>query len=235
MMLSQADHTRIDQAIKAVEARTSGEISCVVTGEVSQYLEIPLAYAAGAALIVPPLLLVFGLQPWTLIDRYLPTGADAGWSIGGGQLATQTVVSGAIGAYALAQAVLFALVALVVAIPAVRRPLTPRFLKRRRVRRMAYGHFASTGLIHAPGRTGVLIFASLNDRQVEIVAEKAIHDAVGDKVWDAAARALVQGMRRRNPGQGFMDAITLCGDALAEHFPSSGPHDHRSTDELVEV
>jgi len=235
MMLSDADHARIDQAIKAAEARTSGEISCVVTGEVSQYREIPLAYAAGVALILPPLLVVFGLQPWTLIDHYMPSGADTGWSVGGGQLATQTVVSGAIGAYAVAQAALFALVALIVAIPAARRPLTPRFLKRHRVRRMAYGHFASTGLIHAPGRTGVLIFASLKDKQVEIVAEKAIHDAVGDKVWDAAVRALVQGMQRKDPGQGFMDAITLCGDALAEHFPASGPHDHRSTDELVEV
>jgi putative membrane protein len=235
MMLSEADHARIDQAIKAVEARTSGEISCVVTGEVSRYREIPLAYAAGAALILPPLLVVFGLQPWTLIDRYLPTASDAGWSVGGGQLATQTVVSGAVGAYAIAQAALFALVALIVAIPAVRRRLTPRFLKRHRVRRMAYGHFASTGLIHAPGRTGVLIFASLGDRQVEIIAEKAIHDAVGDTVWDAATRALAQGMQRRDPGQGFMDAIGLCGAALAEHFPATGPHDHRSTDELVEV
>ncbi len=235
MMLSKADHARIDQAIKAAENRTSGEISCVVTGEVSQYREIPLAYAAAAALILPPLLLVFGLQPWTLIDRYMPSGADTTWSVGGGRLATQTVVSGAIAAYAMAQAALFALVALIVAIPAVRRPLTPRFLKRHRVRRMAYGHFASTGLIHAPGRTGVLIFASLKDRQVEIIAEKAIHDAVGDRVWDAATHALALGMRRRDPGQGFMDAITLCGEALAEHFPASGPHAHRSTDELVEI
>jgi putative membrane protein len=235
MMLSEADHARIDQAILDAEARTLGELSCVVTREVSQYREIPLAYAAAAALILPPVLLVFGLQPWTLIDHYLPSSGDAGWAIGGAALATQTVVSGAIGAYALAQAALFALVALIVSIPVVRRPLTPRFLVRHRVRRMAYGHFASTGLAHAPGRTGVLIFASLMDRQVEIVAEKAIHDAVGDPVWNAAVAALVRGMKRKDPGQGFMEAITLCGDALAEHFPASGPHQHRSPDELLEI
>ena len=235
MMLSETDHARIDQAIKAAEARTSGEISCVVTAEVSQYREVPLAYAAATALILPPLLLVFGLQPWVLIDHYMPMSGEGGWSIGGGQLATQTVVSGAIGAYAVAQAALFALVALITAIPVVRRRLTPRFLVRHRVKRMAYGHFVSTGLIHAPGRTGVLIFASLKDRQVEIIAEKAIHDAVGDRVWDAAVGALVQGVKRGDPGQGFMDAIRLCGDALAEHFPASGPHEHRSNDELVEI
>lgn len=235
MMLSEADHARIAKAITEAEAATVGEISCVVTGEVSQYREVPLAYAAAAALILPPLLLVFGIHPWALIDRYMPTGADAGWSIGGGQLATQTVVSGAIGAYAIAQAALFALVALITAIPPVRRALTPKFLKRHRVRRMAYGHFASTGLIHTPGRTGVLIFASLKDRQVEIVAEKAIHDAVGDTVWNAAVAALVQGMKRKDPGQGFMEAIKLCGDALTAHFPSTGPHQNHAPDELVEI
>jgi putative membrane protein len=235
MMLSQADHARIDAAIVEAEARTVGELSCVVTGEVSQYREVPLAYAAAAALILPPTLLVFGLQPWTLIDRYLPASGDVGWSIGGGAVATQTVVSGVLGAYALAQAALFALVALIVSIPAVRRPLTPRFLVRHRVRRMAYGHFASSGLAHAPGRTGILIFASLQDRQVELVAEKAIHDAVGDEVWNAAVAALVHGMKRRTPAEGFLDAIKLCGDALAEHFPANGPHQHRSPDELVEI
>jgi putative membrane protein len=235
MMLSEADHARIGQAITDAEARTTGEISCVVTAEVSQYREIPLAYAIAAALILPPLLLVFGLQPWILIDRYMPTGGDAGWSIGGGRLATRTVVASAIGAYAIGQAALFAVVAAIASVPPIRRALTPRFLKRRRVRRMAYGHFASTGLIHTPGRTGVLIFASLKDRQVEIVAEKAIHDAVGDKVWDAAVAALIQGMRRKDAGQGFMQAIRICGDALTEHFPSSGPHQNHAPDELVEI
>jgi putative membrane protein len=235
MMLSKADHARAAEAVKAAEARTSGEIFCIVTGEVSQYREIPLAWAAAAALIIPPLLVMVGLQPWTLIDRYLPSTTPDGWSIGGAHLATQTLVAEALGAYAMMQAILFAVVALIVAIPPVRRALTPRFLKQHRVRRLAYGHFASTGLIHAPDRTGVLIFASIKDRQVEIVADKGIHDAVGDKVWNAAVSALIGGMKRREPGQGFVDAIGLCGEALAVHFPATGPNDNRFSDELIEV
>ena len=229
MMLSQADHTRIAEAVKAAESRTSGEIFCIATGEVSQYREIPLAWAAAVSLIVPPLLLMFGLQPWTLLNRYLAAGGE--WSTTSGQ----TVVAEAIAAYAIAQTVLFALVALVVSIPPVRRALTPRFLKQRRVRRLAYGHFASTGLIHDPQRTGVLVFASLKDRQVEIVADKGIHDAVGDPVWNKAVSALVKGMKRRDPGQGFVDAVGVCGAALADHFPADGPHDNRFSDELVEL
>jgi putative membrane protein len=231
-MISTTDHGRIAEAVKAAEANTNGEIFCIVTGEVSQYREIPLAWAAAAALIVPPAFLVFGLQPWTYLDRYLAMTKASDWSTGGG---AGTALVEAITAYAVGQTLLFALVAALVSIPPVRRALTPRFLKQHRVRRQAYAHFASTGLAADSERTGVLIFASLKDRHVEIVADKGIHDAVGDPVWNAAVKALVNGMKRRAPGQGFVDAIDICGKALSEHFPASGPHDNRFSDELVEL
>jgi putative membrane protein len=235
MMLSKADHARVGEAVKAAEATTSGEIFCIAAGEVSQYREIPLAWAAAVALIVPPLLILVGLQPWTLIDRYAPLAGESDWAVGGTHLATQTVVMETLAAYAAFQAVLFAVVALIVSIPQVRRALTPRFLKRHRVRRTAYAHFASTGLVNDAQRTGVLVFAALKDRQVEIVADKGIHDAVGDKVWNAACAALVDGMKRRDPAGGFVRAVETCGAALSEHFPATGPHDNRFPDELVEL
>ncbi len=234
MMISKSDHARIAEAVKAAEAGSSGEIFCIVTAEVSQYREIPLAWASATALILPPLLVAFGLQPWALVSRFLPVSAERAWATGSGPSVAQTVAEN-LGAYAVAQAIIFAVVALIVSLPPVRRALTPQSLKRHRVKRMAQGHFISTGLINDPDRTGVLIFASLKDRQVEIVADKAIHDAVGGKVWDSSVSALVAGMKRRQPGQGFVEAINICGAALAEHFPTSGPHDNRFSDELIEV
>ena len=159
------------------------------------------------------------MHPWTWAVQ-----ESQGWNAA--PASAQTLISEAIGLYALAQTALFAVVALFVSIPEVRRALTPGFLKRHRVRRTAYAHFASTGLINAPNRTGVLIFASLKDRQVEIVADKAIHDEVGDPVWDAAVKALVTGMKKQAPASGFVQAIEVCGAALAEHFPSTGPHEN---------
>ena len=228
-MLSTADHEKIASAVSAAEARTSGEIFCIATEEVSQYREIPLAWAAAIALIAPPLLLIAGIHPWTWAVQ-----ESDGWSLAP-TAGVQTLIAEAIGLYALAQAGLFAFVALLVAIPGVRRVLTPRFLKRHRVKRTAYAHFSSTGLINAPNRTGVLIFASLKDRQVEIVADKAIHDAVGDPVWDAAVKTLIKGMKKSDPAKGFVQAVEVCGAALAEHFPSEGPHENRFPDGLVEV
>jgi putative membrane protein len=53
MTISDADRAQIADAIRAAEARTSGEIFCVLTQRSSQYTLVPVAWAAALALIVP--------------------------------------------------------------------------------------------------------------------------------------------------------------------------------------
>jgi putative membrane protein len=131
--------------------------------------------------------------------------------------------------------VLFALVAALASVPPVRRVLTPPTLKRRRVHRAALQQFLATGLHVSEGRTGVVIFASTHDRRVELLADDATHEAVGERVWTAAVSAVQDGMRRRAPADGFVRAVELCGAALAEHFPSQGPHANAMSDRLREI
>ncbi len=212
-MLTQDDHRKIAAAIAQAEAQTAGEIYCIVTDEVSKYREVPIAWGAGAALLIPPAAILLGLRPFDL-------GAfGAGWNEAPnlGDAVTEALAS-----YAVLQAVLFALVALVTAAPPVRRALTPAFLKRHRVTRIAQTHFLSTGMAQADHRTGVLIFASVKDRRVELLADAAIHAEVGDAAWDAAVAALVRGIRSADPATGFVEAIEICGRALAAHFPADG-------------
>jgi putative membrane protein len=214
-MLKPRDHKKIAAAIAAAEAKTSGEIFCIVAEEVSNYREVPIAWGAAAALAIPPAAVLLGLHPWTLAD------------VGGGWTQAPNlgeVVSETLALYAIAQGVIFALAASLAAIPPIRRMLTPVFLKSHRVRRTAYAHFASTGLAHAPDRTGVLIFASIKDRQVQLLADDAIHEEVGEAAWSAAVAALIAGIKSTDPASGFVRAIEICGAALAEHFPATGPH-----------
>jgi putative membrane protein len=53
MTISDADRAQIADAIRMAEARTSGEIFCVLTQRSSQYTLVPVAWAAALALIVP--------------------------------------------------------------------------------------------------------------------------------------------------------------------------------------
>jgi putative membrane protein len=66
-MISQLDSERIAEAIRAAEAKTSGEIFCVIARHASDYRLVPLAWAAAVALVVPAPLIYFTLWPASVI------------------------------------------------------------------------------------------------------------------------------------------------------------------------
>lgn len=86
------------------------------------------------------------------------------------------------------------------------------------VRARATRAFHEHGLHRTADGTGVLVFASLFEREAVVLGDRGIHEKMGAE-WDRAVAALVDGMRAGDPGKGFVDAIALCGARLAEHFP----------------
>lgn len=226
MQLTPEAHQRIADAIAAAETKTSGEIFCVLSRQVSSYRNVSLAWAGAAALLLPLLLIPFGFEP-----GWVPGFADS-WEAA--HLATRHLSIGqAIGAYALIQAATFITVLLVTSIPRIRLWVTPRSILRARVRRAALEQFLAHGLHVTDNRTGVLIFASAGEHQIEVIADQGIHDIVPADVWADAAEALAAGLKRGDPAGGFEAAIALCGGVLALHFPPG--HDNRNelADRLV--
>ena len=80
-----------------------------------------------------------------------------------------------------------------------------------------------------------MIFASLADRKVEVLADKLIHDAVSDQVWEKAVAAVLAGMKKGKAGDGFVDAVGICGGALAQHFPATGERVNALSDKPIEL
>jgi putative membrane protein len=68
-MISQSDKTRVADAIRAAEARTAGEIFCVIARHSSDYRLVPIAWAAALALLVP--LPLISLTTWPAAVIYL--------------------------------------------------------------------------------------------------------------------------------------------------------------------
>lgn len=69
MLISEPDRARIVAAIQAAEAKTSGEIICVVARAASDYRLVPVAWASLIALMVP-LPLVY-LTSWSAAVVYV--------------------------------------------------------------------------------------------------------------------------------------------------------------------
>jgi putative membrane protein len=230
-MLSKADHDRIRAAIAQVEQRTSGEIFCVVARESGHYREVGFAWAAAAALLAPPLSLVLGLKPSFFMAAVLML-LENGW-VASHVGSLNAEVAAALVGYAAVQAALFVLVLAAASLAPVRRPLTPATLKKAQVHAKAMEQFAHR-LHTTRAATGVLIFASLAERRVEIVADEAIHAKVAPGTWDSAVRAALGPLRAGDAASGLIAAIEICGAVLAEHCPPDGDHD-QSNDDVVEI
>ncbi len=100
----------------------------------------------------------------------------------------------------------------------VERRLAGRRALDEAVRARAVRAFHEHGLQRTAEGTGVLVFASLFEREAVVLGDHGIHARMGDD-WQQAVAALVAGMRAGDAGKGFVDAIALCGGRLAEHFP----------------
>ncbi|HEY5409398.1 MAG TPA: TPM domain-containing protein [Caulobacteraceae bacterium] len=225
MLLSDQDHERIKKAVDEAETRTSGEIVCVLARECSDYWEVPIVWAAAVALILPLAGLLIGLRP-AMIP--LLTG---GW-IAANADGADAAIGRALMTYAVLQAVLFIVVALVASIPAVRRAITPRALKRERVHHRALEQFAARAYHLTEHDTGVLIFASLAERQAIVIADDGVAPKVGPDAWTKVVGALVSGMKAKDPGDGFASAIAVAADILAAHCPRQ-PGDHNQLPDTV--
>jgi putative membrane protein len=79
--------------------------------------------------------------------------------------------------------------------------------------------FHEEGLHKTAEGTGVLVFASLLERQAVVLGDHGIHARMADGEWQGALDALTDGLKRGDPAAGFVEAIARCGARLAEHFP----------------
>jgi putative membrane protein len=224
--MTEQDHQRIAAAVAAAETRTAGEIYCVLSPQVSDYRETPLAWAAAAALVLPALALLLGFEPRML------TGLFGGWDVGHAAATDRTIFT-ALSIYVALQAAVFVLAALIVWLPPVRRALTPASLKAERVHRAAMQQFLSHGLHATRERTGILLFASLAEHRAEVIADEGIYSVAPNEVWREVVDLLIAGLKRRDIPGGFEVAVARCGEILAQYIPPRDDNPNELPDRLV--
>lgn len=117
------------------------------------------------------------------------------------------------------QLALFLVLGMVLCLPGVRVALVPPAMRRAVAHRAAMEQFVARGIGRTRDRTGILIFVSLAERYVRIVADEGIASRVAPAEWQEAVDALASHMGGGRIGEGFVEAIGRCGAILAEHFP----------------
>jgi putative membrane protein len=135
----------------------------------------------------------------------------------------------------LVQAAGFVGLALIAHLPPVRIALVPPSVKRRRASRLAREQFFAQGLHLTRARTGVLIFVAVAEHHVEIIADQGINALVPPGTWDQAVADFVARVRAGRIAEGFLAAIAVVGERLAEHFPRPPDDVDELPNRLIEI
>jgi putative membrane protein len=124
-----------------------------------------------------------------------------------------------IGAGVIIEAALFVLLSFLFELWPMRILLTPRKIKSAAASRMARHQFSAHLISRDTAHSGVMLFLSLAERHLEIIAERDAHAAVPAGTWDRIVADSTAKMSRDLAG-GLVSAISACGAALAAAFPS---------------
>ncbi|HYI47471.1 MAG TPA: hypothetical protein VEX35_03305 [Allosphingosinicella sp.] len=207
MQLSQADRALIAAAVAKTERESDGEIVAVLARRSDAYHDVGLHYAVLAMLLVP---VWWAVAPQSTVDWF------ANLLLGWNAEPTRWQVM----LYMFAKlAGTFLVVRFLLAWRPLRMALTPGRTKSRRVHRRAVETFRASCELKTRGRTGVLLYLSLDEKRAEIVADKAINDLVEPEVWGEAMEVLIDEVKAGRPGPGLALAIERIGAVLAPILP----------------
>ncbi|MCG6899057.1 MAG: TPM domain-containing protein [Gammaproteobacteria bacterium] len=119
--------------------------------------------------------------------------------------------------------------------PPLKIRLIPPGIKKLRAHRLALEQFFVQNLHSTPGRTGILLFVSVAEHYVEIIADKGINDVVSEHDWKDIVEQFVVQVKDKRVVDGFLTAIFACGTLLAAHFPATAENTNELPNHLVEL
>lgn len=93
--------------------------------------------------------------------------------------------------------------------------------------------FYSAGLNKTNGSTGILLFISLTDHQVVVLADQGINNKMNDDTWTEVRDLMLSGLKTKNMTQGLAAAITKCGEILSVHFPAQSHNPNELHNKLI--
>jgi putative membrane protein len=100
------------------------------------------------------------------------------------------------------------------------------------VRQRAERVFFEKGLYKTKKNTGVLIFLSLLERKIWVLADKGIYEKMDQETLDRYANGVSRGIREGRAYEALSQAIQGIGVLLSQHFPITSPITSDDTDEL---
>lgn len=135
----------------------------------------------------------------------------------------------------LVQVALFLLSAALFNWRPVKMRIVPRSVQRAQAARLAREQFYAQRLHRTRAFTGVLLFVSVAEHYVEIIADEGINAKVASGTWSHIVASFIEHVKQRQIARGFLGAIEACGKILIEHFPAQVENPNELPNRLIEL
>lgn len=203
VVFDEAARETVRAAVRRAEERTVGEVVPVIVERSDPHPGARWGAALTAALLGS--LLLIDVLPWHAPPLLLVT--QVGLGLLGAALATW--------------------------LPDVQRSFVSEERATDVAEEQALQEFVTQGLKETAGRTGVLLFVSLFERRVVVLADEGVASAVAEDAWVPVDRDVLDGVRAGSLRDGLVAALDRVGGILAEHAPRGPDDDNELADRVV--
>jgi putative membrane protein len=186
-------------AVREIESKTAAEIVVVVRGRSGTYRQAD--YLFGAILALLGLIFVL-FSPWEFHTYWIPF---------------DVVALFAAGAFISSRG------------DFLRRLLTTRQFRIKAARAGGAAMFYEAGIANTSAENGVLIYVSLLERQMEVIADRGVLKCAPPLKWNQAIFELKQSAEHPDPST-LIAGLQNLGKLLAEHLPATGENPNELAD-----
>ncbi|MDP3334774.1 MAG: hypothetical protein Q8S55_22730, partial [Methylococcaceae bacterium] len=119
-----------------------------------------------------------------------------------------------------------------IVLPMMQRLLAGKQRKQRNVEIMARALFQKGGLHHTSTKVGTLIYVSLLEKMVYIVADRGAQMAIPDTEWQAINSRLASIFNAKNPAEALLTELAQCRHIFHQYIPALENNSNELPDDL---
>jgi len=195
----QATRESLAQCVKEIESSTDAEVVIIIRGRSGHYAHAD--YLFGFLLSLAGLLFLL-FSPFTFHLYWVPIDVVLFFALG-------TLVSSRSNL--------------------LRRLFSRKSFRSKAVRTAAAAMFYEAGIANTNAEMGVLIYLSLLERRLELIADRGVLKGVPPQEWNREIFELHQTGKTPEP-QLFLEALRSFGKVLATHLPPTGDNPNELPD-----
>lgn len=215
--LTKEDYEKIKKSVEKAELKSSGEIATAFIKQSDTYALNELLFSVILTFVIFSISLFYFESVNDVLKNFFWEYSEYN----------------AVMVYGFVTFLLIFIFYFVCNIPVIDRLIVPKKVMNEKVKNRALRYFVESGVINTKDRTGILIFISLLEKRVELIADIGIAEKIKQEEWDNVVNLIVEGIKQGNWVDNLTKGIEICGNMLEKHFERAENDENELNDNIV--